>query len=228
MLLTVSSGILPASACSDRRVGLDVHQTRADRLVVVVAPVLNLSNTGEVDIRKITDTVASELLSFPGLSVIPVNLSAAALARRGKVRVETPQEALELAGEFAADATLVAALMEFDPYYPPRVGLVMQWYEAPGESAEPSRAGDEAGGRPPGGPAVQVQRVYDAACGEVLDDVERYGRRRKGGHSPYGWRKHVVSQELFVRYCCWATIRTMLSQNPAYQSLLRGHGMDER
>jgi len=205
-------------------VGLDVHQTRADRLVVVVAPVLNLSNTGEVDTRKITDTVASELLSFPGLSVIPVNLSAAALARRGKVRVETPREALELAGEFAADATLVAALMEFDPYFPPRVGLVMQWYEPP---VEPSRSEDEAGGRPPAVPAGQGQRGYDAASSEVLDDVERFGRRRKGGQSPYGWRKYVVSQELFVRYCCWATIRTMLSQNPAYQSLLRGHGMDE-
>lgn len=233
MLLTASCGILTAGACSDRRAGLTNHQTSTDRLVVVVAPALNLSNTGEVDVHKITDTVASELLSFPALSVIPVNLSMAALARRGKVRVETPQEALELASEFAADAALVVALTELDPYYPPRVGLVMQWYEPPertGErgAGELSWAEDRAGGLHQPGPAIQVQRVYDAAHEEVLDDVERYGRQREGGDSPYGWRKHVISQELFVRYCCWATIRTMLSQSPAYQSLLRGPGKQEQ
>lgn len=233
MLLTASSGILTASACSERRAGLEDRQAGSRRLVVVVAPVLNLSNTGEVDTRKITDTVASELLSFPAISVIPVNLSAAALAQRGKVRVETPQEALELAGEFAADATIVVALTELEPYDPPRVGLVMQWYELPHRTDEsgPARSletEDPAGGPHGHGPPIQVQRVYDAAHEEVLDDVECYGRRREGGDSPYGWRKHVISQELFVRYCCWATIQTMLSQSPAYQSLLKGRGAHER
>ena len=46
----------------------------------------------------------------------------------GKTAVETPQDALDLAGELGADATLVAAITEYQPYDPPIVGVVMQWY----------------------------------------------------------------------------------------------------
>src|SRR5215470_9236569 len=52
-------------------------------VTVVVAPVLNLSNSRDWDPLKVTDWVASELQQFPGVTVIPVNRAAAVLAQAG-------------------------------------------------------------------------------------------------------------------------------------------------
>lgn len=194
---------------------------------VVVAPVLNLSNSSDWDPLKVTDIVASELQSFPDVVVVPVNRTLAALSLTGKTIVETPQDALDLAAALGADATLVTAITEYDAYYPPRLGVVMQWYarrpEEPRAGLDPVAASRQAADigpppTPPGEtqPAVQVQRVYDAAHAAVLDDVRAYARRRGGHGSPYGWRLYVKSQEHFIRYCCWASIRSMLlAEEPA-------------
>lgn len=204
-----------------------LHRPTADAppppppLVVVVAPVLNLSNSGEWDPLKVTDIVASEFQSFPNILVIPVNRVLAALALMGRNAVETPQDAFDLAREFNADATVVVALTEYDPYDPPTVGMTMQWYARgrPGDaddfdpvtaSRQASEVVPAASVGPVAAPEVQVQRVFNAADRSVLAEVRSYGARRTGHDSPYGWRIHVKSQELFVRYCCWSAIRSML------------------
>lgn len=190
-------------------------------IVVVVAPVLNLSGSSDWDPLKVTDMVASEMQSFPGIVVIPVNRALAALRQAGRFAVETPQDALDLATEFDADATVVTAITEYDPYDPPRVGMLMQWYAAGGgaqrgfDPVTASRQASEV--LPPGesasdafAPQLQVQRVFDASAGEVQNELRAFGRWRASHGSPYGWRVYAKSQELFVRYCCWSAIRSML------------------
>ena len=195
--------------------------------VVVVAPVLNLSDSPHVDVLKVTDTVASELLSFQNVSVIPVNLTLAALARRGMVHVETPEDAIDLAEEFGADATLVTAITEFDPYDPPVIGLVMQWYAVPtsglGSSFDPVAASRQAGigdgAELSAGPAVmprlQVQRVFNAANNDVLEEMRQFAKRRGGHQSPHGWRRWSKSQELYIRYSTNALIHSILRLHEA-------------
>lgn len=190
-------------------------------LVLVVAPVLNLSGSDEFDSLKVTDLLASEVVGFEGVQAIPVNLTLAALARRGKASVDSPEEALELAREFSADATLVLAVTEYRPYEPPVIGLVMQWYY------EPRRAGTAgldpvASSRSAQGPPVtlaaeargpqflQRQRVFNAADDTVKKELKRYAKHRDADDSPYGWQKYVKSQELYVRYASYSMIRTML------------------
>lgn len=192
-----------------------------DPRVLVVAPVLNLSGSQDFDPLKVTDWIASECVSFPGVSVIPVNRTLAELAARGKATVETPEDAVELARTFGADATLVAAVTEYNPYDPPRVGLIVQWY-AP---APPTRTGAfdptaasrlasdppvELSAAEPHAPRWQAQRVFDAADETLLDELKDYADDRGGHESPFGWRRYTKSQELYVRYCGWALIRTML------------------
>ncbi|MCK4341686.1 MAG: hypothetical protein KAY37_08195 [Phycisphaerae bacterium] len=60
---------------------------------------------------------------------------------------------------------------------------------------------------------MQVQRVFNAADEEPLEDIRAFAARRDGAGSPYGWRKYTKSQELYVRYFGWALIRTMLLQD---------------
>jgi hypothetical protein len=215
-------GVLLLAGCSQQRGPAGVEPRAEPPEVVVVAPVLNLSNSTYWDPLKVTDILASEFQSFPGIVVIPVNRTLAALALRGKSAVETPQDALDLARELQADATVVTAITEYNPYHPPRVGLVMQWYAPPQRRQAPApfdpvAASRQAAGLAPAAsataapaPVLQIQQVYDAAEDAVLADARAFGARRSGHDSPYGAGIYVKSQELFVRYCCWASIRSML------------------
>ncbi len=177
--------------------------------MLVVAPILNLSNSPDVDTLKVTDLVASECLSFANVSVVPVNQVLAELIRHGRTSVQTPDEAVELARVFGADATLVVAITEYRPYDPPLVGLVLQYYAAAGSpgTAEAPEAPPLSGVRP----RWQLQRVFNAADERVLKELKEFADERDGERSPYGWRKYTKSQELYVRYCGWALIRTMLA-----------------
>jgi hypothetical protein len=183
--------------------------------VVVVAPVLNYSGTNDFDPLQFTDIFASELASFPGVSVVPVNLVMAALGRRGKAFVEGPADALALAREFGADATVVAAVTEYRPYDPAVVGLIAQWYGLDGSSGSSAlttraaEAGWELSAAEQVRPTYQVQRVFNAAHEQVQKEVKEFAATRPGHESVYGWKRYLQSQELYVRYCCWSLIRTM-------------------
>ncbi|TWT44750.1 hypothetical protein RAS1_11670 [Phycisphaerae bacterium RAS1] len=181
--------------------------------VVVVAPVLNLSGAPDLDPLKATDILASELLSFPELTVIPVNLTLAVLATRGLSGVESPQHAYDLAREFSADATLVVAVTEYSPYDPPVVGLVAQWYDrADAAWAESLATEFAADTQLSAAPTLQVQRVFNASSDAVISEVKAFADARDGHGSPYGWKRFTQSQELFLRFTSWSLIRTMLSQ----------------
>jgi hypothetical protein len=184
--------------------------------VIVVSPVLNLSGAADLDSLKLTDIVASEFLSFPSVSVVPVNLTLAALDRRGKAWVETPEDALELAREFGADATVVTAVTEYNPYDPPIVGLVMQWYEVPHADAPHQGASADVAllAATTAGPQLQVQRVFDASHNGVQDEMRTFAAARPGHESPYGWHRWAEAQELYLRFCCWSTIKQTMQSLP--------------
>jgi hypothetical protein len=223
MALGVIIGLIMPAGCTIQHGSTTVEPDPEPAQVVVVAPVLNLSNSTDWDPLRVTDVLASEFQSFPDIVVIPVNRTLAALALRGQSTVETPQDALELAREFQADAIVVAAITEYDPYDPPRVGIVMQWYDTGRRQAvtrlDPVAASRQAADLVPAGsvgdaalvtPTLQIQQVYNAAENAVQNDIRAFAASRSGYKTAYGAQIHTKSQELFVRYCCWASIRTML------------------
>ncbi|MCG3126789.1 MAG: hypothetical protein CHACPFDD_01644 [Phycisphaerae bacterium] len=197
-----------------------VHPHVEPPLVVVVAPVVNLTGGTDLDPLQVTDIIASEFVARGNISVVPVNLTLAALARRGVTQVESAAEAIELARELGADATVVAAVTEYRTYEPFIVGMVLQWYEprelAPAERFDPvgaSRAACPVEHASDAGdalePRFQIQRTFNAAEGWVLEDVRRHAAARPGADGPYGWRVHLKSQDLFVRYCSRSLIETI-------------------
>jgi hypothetical protein len=182
---------------------------------VAVAPVLNLSGSKDLDPQRLSDLIASELASFEHVQTIPFSRVLAELESRGKSVAGSAEDAVELGRALGADATLVTAITEYEPYHPPVVGLTMQWYalDAAG-AARVTGPADPAGAGARIAPLVQVQRVYNAAEDDVQSDVRDYANDREGHESPWQWRKYIQSQELYVRYCGWATIRTMLRPGP--------------
>lgn len=194
-------------------------------VVIAVAPVLNLSNRSDWDPAKVTDWLASEMQGFPGVVVIPVNRVVATLAAQGRGAVHSADEARALAEALDADVTVVAAVTEFNPYEPPLMGVVLQWYERV-PTAQESRVDPTAASRSatlaadprpverPGvenAPRFQFQRVFNAADHDVMDEIKDFARERPGDHTPLGWRVFLRSQELFVRYCFHSAFRTMHS-----------------
>lgn len=212
---TIVGGLALAATIGLFGSGCGKHDKRAHHVdvtpatrTIVVAPVINLSGTSEIDALKITDILASEFASFSAIDVVPVNLALAALARRGKTLVDTPETAVDLAREFGADATVVTAITEFDPYDPPIVSLVMQWYRTSREAQSPAGVRLSAAGAEEA--PIQLQRVFNAADDDVLDEIRSFADERDDGRSPYGWRRYLRSQELYVRWCSRTLIRSML------------------
>jgi hypothetical protein len=156
--------------------------------------------------------MAGELMHVERVSVIPVSRIVAVLLSQGTDRVHSPAHASEIAGMVGADAILVFAVTEYNPYDPPSVALSVQLFAATpraayGALAEPN----SAPARPNAGRVlVQTQRRLDASHADVVEDVRRFARHRGADENPYGWRKYIVSQQHFIRYCCHTAIRGLL------------------
>lgn len=216
-----------SGACTQRNPNAAQSVLRPPARIVVVAPVLNLSGGDDFDALRVTDLIASEFSAFPEYAVVPVNLVLAELARHNRTGIESPDEALALARAFNADATLVTVITEYNPYDPPIVGLTMQWYPA-AERGRLNRIDPVAASRAvagsqvmlsaapnAAGPCVQLQHVFNAMHEDVIDELKKYAHDRDEGDSPLKWRKYTKSQDLFVRYCGWSLIRTMVSLSDA-------------
>lgn len=217
MISATLAGHLTGAGCAQRTGESEKAPPPTVVEVVVVTPVINLSGSVDWDPVKITDWLASELTGFPGIAVVPVNRTLAAL---DGATVETVAEAREIARKLGADGAIVAAVTEFSAFDPPRIGWVMQWYAA----GDPSQAeadltstpAADAGALP--ARVVQVQRSFSASDDDVQEEIREYANDRDENDSPFGWRQFIKSQELFVRYSCWSTIRSILRQRNGYRT----------
>ncbi len=45
----------------------------------------------------------------------------------------------------------------------------------------------------------------------VVAEIRAFAGGRDADDSPYGWRRYVVSQQEFIRFCCHATIHSLLT-----------------
>jgi hypothetical protein len=189
---------------------------------VAVAPALNFSGSADFDPYVVADLMASELAQVHGFEVLPVSRTLAVLSRQGASLVESPAHAQQVRAALGADAILVFAITEYDPYEPPIVGIAAQLYGSlPGERApriDPVRIARSptpvSGGlpRPPHVPLAQTASVRNAAHQPVIREVQDYARARGGGDSPYGWRKYLVSQQSYLRFCCNAAIKELVQR----------------
>lgn len=177
----------------------------------MLAPVLNMSGSRAFDPLRMTDLLASELASFAHVQVVPLNRTLAELSAMGKSEVASVEDALALGRATGADLAVVVAVTEFEPYYPPVIGLIGQVYSLGGGGADAARV-------------EQEQRVFNAADEKVAENIQAYASNRDADDSPYGWRRYVRSQELYVRYCGWSLFETMELLNAGGLEAAEPHG----
>ncbi|MDZ4659235.1 MAG: hypothetical protein SH868_16810 [Bythopirellula sp.] len=96
---------------------------------VAVAPFFNQSDEPTVDGRAIAMAYFAELQDTPGFEVVPVGVVEEAIIMH-RVELGGPGEARRLAQLLGVDAVIVGAVTDYSPYYPPRLGLRVEWYTA--------------------------------------------------------------------------------------------------
>ncbi len=96
---------------------------------VAVAPFFNLSDEPTLDGRRVATAYYNELQAIPGFEVVPVGVVERAIQDYG-LTLRSPEDARRLAQILDVDAVVIGAVTEYSPYYPPRVGLQIEWYAA--------------------------------------------------------------------------------------------------
>lgn len=93
---------------------------------VAVVPFGNFTRA-QVDMLAFSETFASELVQFQGMTVIrPTEAWAKAKEGGYALPPASTAEAVKLAKFLGADAIVVGGITEYDPYYPPRVAVAAQ------------------------------------------------------------------------------------------------------
>lgn len=191
-------------------------------LTIAVGPAMNLSGSTDFDPVTVGDIMASELTRVHGIRVVGVNRVLAMMAELGLRRLRSPEDARELIDRLGVDGILVFAITEYDPYSPPVVGIAAQLYLtddanglAPFDPLSTSRSAvalAESAGQPSVGPAAEVQQVFDGADNHTAEELRSFAEARRADRSPYAWRKYLVSQHHFLRFCCSSVAQDLVCQ----------------
>ncbi len=103
---------------------------------IAVAPFVNLSAERSVDGRRFAEAYYTELQKVPGFQVIPVGVVDSALHDYG-LNLDTPADMEKLIEVLDVDGVCFGAITEYNPYYPPRLGLQISWYTTKHPDFEP-------------------------------------------------------------------------------------------
>ena len=213
--------ILPG--CQSSRKGVD-YSFDPPR-TIAVAPFLNQSGSEFLDTMAVTDEFYTELQQVKGLHVVPVNQVLATLGKQGHMQVSSPAEAVALLEALHADGVIVGSITQYDPYFPPKVGMAVQLYYRettpatelnskfinPGELARHDKPFTGMAPGEPIRPRAAVVRIYDADQTEVVEKIKRYAKQRSGSERPAGWRNYITTRN-YLRFVSYEIIGEMLAQ----------------
>ncbi len=236
VLLTMLAGgctwVQPAPVQS----GLDSPYAARQRWAVV--PPRNESGSLHADSLLIADKLAQRLENAWRIDVLPVNRTLAAMESLGLAELRNAGDAQHLLRTLGADALVVGSITAWDPYDPPKVGLLLELYtqqRRDGQAVDLRQLTRAATGgevtisnpheqRPvsmvsgfldAADPVVNRKlREYAAARGAEQDDKPQWrdSAERNGLLKPeYGdWRLYRISMDLYAEFVCHEMSRRLL------------------
>jgi hypothetical protein len=135
-LLFAASLFASTGGCAlwpDRIVEPQFHNPFPQIYRVAVLPFFNQSAEPTVDGEAVAIAYYNELQTIPGFEVVPVGVAKQMLAASIIASGHEPRgggDFQRLARQMGVDAVLVGSITEYAPYYPPRIGLAVDWYAA--------------------------------------------------------------------------------------------------
>jgi hypothetical protein len=124
VILVAGCGLLPDVTHQPQ-----LHNPFPQLSKVAVAPFINLSTDPTVDGRQFGLDYFAELQAIPGFEVVPIGVVETAM-RENHLTISSPADCRRLAQLLGVDALVVGAITDFDPYYPPRCAMQVEWYSA--------------------------------------------------------------------------------------------------
>lgn len=106
-----------------------VHNPFPQLARVAVAPFFNLSTEPTLDTIQVANAYFNELQLIQGFEVVPVGQVETEI-RRQHMTLNCPADARRLAQLLHVDAIVIGAITDYSPYYPPRMGIQVEWYAA--------------------------------------------------------------------------------------------------
>ncbi len=96
---------------------------------IAVVPFFNMTDQPTLDGERVAWAYFTELQSIPGFEVVPV-ATVQEVIERNRLSLSSADEVRHLAQLLEVDAVVVGAVTDYNPYYPPRIGLQVRWYAA--------------------------------------------------------------------------------------------------
>ena len=129
LALMASSLLAGCAAFPDRLVEPIYHNPFPQLHKVAVLPFYNQSDEPTVDGEQVAIAYYNELQAIPGFEVMPVGVAKQMLIA-SRIEPRTGADFQQLARLMNVDAVLVGSVTDFSPYYPPRMGIAVDWYAA--------------------------------------------------------------------------------------------------
>ena len=96
---------------------------------VAVLPFFNQSGESTLNGLGVANAYRNELQQIPGFEVMPIGVVHQILVGNS-IKLEHPIDFQQLAKQLNVDAVIVGSITDFSEYYPPRMGLAVNWYAA--------------------------------------------------------------------------------------------------
>lgn len=196
-----------------------------ERQVWAVAPLRNESGSLYADGLKTADNLAQRLETVIGVDTLPVNRVLAAMQAQGMSEVTSADDVSRLRDVLGVDAMVIGSITDYDPYDPPKLGLIIELYFNPrrknaqaidlqklvraptGDMTQPT------GPVRPGSPVSVVSGFYDASDPVVhqqlvtfvkqFDDAVTDGPAR-------GWRLYQIDMDLYTEFVTYLVSKQLL------------------
>ena len=129
LLTLLSSSLVGCAAFPDIRHAPTYHNPFPQLHRVAILPFYNLSSEPTVDSREITRLYYEELQKIPGFEVVPPGVVERFL-EASETRIDATTDYQRLAQQLNVDVIVRGAVTEYTPYYPPRLGISVDWFAA--------------------------------------------------------------------------------------------------
>jgi hypothetical protein len=96
---------------------------------VAILPFYNLSSNPTVNQDEVAEAYYVELQQIPGFEVMPPGVVKQILMLQD-IDINSATDFQQLAQMLGVDVLIRGAVTEFDPYYPPRMGIAVDWFAA--------------------------------------------------------------------------------------------------
>lgn len=184
-----------------------------------VVPLRNESGTTAASSEAMSDKLVAAVEEVQGLRALPLNRTLGAMRALNMREVHSPAEARRLAQALGVDGVIVGAITAYDPYTP-TIGITLALYasgDRPASGLDP-RALAAAATDTPGGPrwtdrpAAVVSEHLDSKNNQVLMDVKSFAEGRLNGPSAVGWRRYLLSADLYSEFVAYRAVDALMRQ----------------